>query len=115
MMIKKERSERPWGYFERYTYNQRSTVKIHTIRKGHKSSLQSHSKRTEFFIVLDHGIVVEVDGKRFNTKVGDEVHVPIGSKHRFSSEVDGARILEISLGEFIEDDIIRYEDDYGRI
>ena len=114
MILSRDRSERPWGHFERYTHNQVCTVKIHNVRKGHSSSLQTHTKRAEFFIALDDGIVIEVDGNIFHTKAGDEVHVPVGSRHRFSSEVDGARILEISLGEFCEDDIIRHEDSYGR-
>jgi mannose-6-phosphate isomerase-like protein (cupin superfamily) len=110
-----EKSERPWGIFKTYAKNEKCTVKVHHVGRGHSTSLQKHDKRTEFFIPLDHGIIVEVDGKRIEAMPGDEIHVPIGVKHRFSSIKDGARILEISFGEFLEEDITRFEDNYGRV
>ncbi len=113
MKIKK--SERPWGSFKQYVLNEKCTVKIHEIKKGQSCSLQSHKKRSELFIPLDKGIAIEVDGKVLDTEPGDEVYVPLGSRHRFSSKRDGGRILEIAFGDFSEDDIIRYEDKYGRV
>ena len=110
-----EESERPWGSFKQYVLNRKCTVKIHTIKKGGSCSLQSHKRRSELFVPLDRGIVIEVDGKVFETNPGDEVYVPLGSKHRFSSKTGNGRILEIAFGDFSEDDITRYEDKYGRV
>ncbi|MBU1199814.1 MAG: phosphomannose isomerase type II C-terminal cupin domain [Nanoarchaeota archaeon] len=106
--------KRPWGEFTRYTLNSKSTVKILTIEKGKKLSLQSHKIRDEFWVVLDEGIKIELDGKLIYPKVGEQIMIPHGKKHRLSSLEKRARVLEISVGEFSEDDEIRYEDDYGR-
>ncbi len=108
-------SERPWGSFRQYVLNEKCTVKIHTVKRGSKCSLQSHKKRSELFIPLDEGVVIEVGGKAFETEPGDEVYVPLGSRHRFSSRTEKGRILEIAFGKFDEDDITRYEDEYGRV
>ena len=85
------------------------------VRRGQSCSLQSHEKRSELFVPLDEGIVVEKDGKFIETEPNDEIYIPVGSKHRFSSRLKDARLLEVCFGEFDEDDIVRYEDMYGRV
>jgi mannose-1-phosphate guanylyltransferase/mannose-1-phosphate guanylyltransferase/mannose-6-phosphate isomerase len=108
--------KRPWGSFRRFTLNEKSTVKIITVNKNEVLSLQSHSKRSEFWKVLKGEGVFEVDGLSYRVKEGDELEVPKGSKHRISSSSDTSmEVLEIAYGEFDEEDIIRYEDKYGRI
>ncbi len=107
--------ERPWGGFRRFILNKKCTVKIHTVKENQSCSLQSHKNRSELFIPLDKGIVVERDGEIIETKPYDEIYIPAGSKHSFSSRLKDARILEICFGEFDEDDIVRYEDMYGRV
>ena len=105
---------RPWGSFRRFTNNVSSTVKIITVLPNEQLSLQSHQKRSEFWRVLKGGGYFEIDGNKHEVSIGDEYNVAIGAKHRIFSGAEGLEILEIGLGEFDEEDIVRYEDKYGR-
>jgi|SRR3989344_6217841 len=106
--------ERPWGNFRQFTHNGLSTVKILTIKPGESLSLQSHAKRAEFWRVIEGGGVVEIAGEKYNAQVGDEYDVPVGAKHRAIAGPSGLAYLEISVGNFEENDETRYEDNYGR-
>lgn len=107
--------ERPWGKFEQFTANEVSTVKILEVKPQQRLSLQSHQHREELWVALDNGVVAEINGiKRYLNK-GDKVVVPKEARHRLSSESGTVRVLEIAFGDFDENDITRYEDDFGRI
>ncbi|HNZ55347.1 MAG TPA: phosphomannose isomerase type II C-terminal cupin domain [Candidatus Paceibacterota bacterium] len=107
--------ERPWGHFRRFTDNVSSTVKIISLKPDAELSLQSHQKRSEFWRVLAGSGFVQVGEGERPLSVGDEVEIPLGAKHQLSAGPDGLEVLEISLGEFAEEDIVRYKDKYGRI
>lgn len=104
---------RPWGEFEQLTLNEPSTVKIITVMAGKKLSLQSHKNREELWVALDDGIIVEIGKSIKILKAGEKVYIPKETKHRLTSKNVG-RVLEISFGCFDEEDIVRYEDDFGR-
>ncbi|MDP3698777.1 MAG: HAD-IIB family hydrolase [Nanoarchaeota archaeon] len=108
-------SERPWGAFERFTANQISTVKILEVNPQQRLSLQSHQHREELWIALDDGVIAEINGVKLYLKKGDKIVVPKEAKHRLSSESGTVRVLEIAFGNFDENDITRYEDDFGRM
>lgn len=109
------KSERPWGRFEQYTHNERCTVKIITVAPGGKLSRQYHTKRDELWIVLDPGARVELDEKVSRPEIGEKLSILRGTVHRLSAEGGGpVRILEVSFGDFDENDIVRLEDVYGR-
>jgi mannose-6-phosphate isomerase-like protein (cupin superfamily) len=107
--------ERPWGSFRRFTENQISTVKIITVSPNKKLSLQSHSKREEFWKVINGTGFFEINKERHNVSIGDEYNIRLGETHRIEGGSNGLVVLEISTGLFDEDDITRYEDDYGRV
>lgn len=110
-------TKRPWGKFEQFTNNEHSTVKIIEIERGKRLSLQSHQHREEWWIALDEGIVIEIDGSKRMLQKDEHAFVPKGSKHRLScvvSSSEKARVLEIAFGEFDEEDVVRYDDDWGR-
>jgi mannose-1-phosphate guanylyltransferase/mannose-6-phosphate isomerase len=108
--------KKPWGSFDQYTLNERSTVKILTIKPGASTSLQSHRHRKEFWVTLDKGIRVQIGKEKILLRKGSNILVKKGTKHRLQCEGrSAARVLEISFGEFSENDIVRYEDDYGRV
>jgi mannose-1-phosphate guanylyltransferase/mannose-6-phosphate isomerase len=108
--------KKPWGSFDQYTLNKRSTVKILTINPGANTSLQSHKHRKEFWVALDQGVRVQIGKEKIVLRKGSNILVKKGTKHRLQCEGSlAARVLEISFGEFSENDIIRYEDDYGRV
>lgn len=106
--------KKPWGRYVRYTLNRKSTVKIHTVNKGHVLSLQSHKSRDEMWVPLDEGFIITIEGKVTRARPGEIFFVPRGTKHRLSSTRERANLLEISFGDFDEEDIVRHEDEYGR-
>ena len=109
------RNGRPWGSFERFTLNAESTVKMIMINPGASLSLQRHSHRSEFWKVVSGEALAVLDGKKIPLGEGDGLLVPVGAVHRLTGGPDtGAKILEISIGDFSEDDIVRLEDDWGR-
>ncbi len=107
-------TKRPWGSFTRFTNNEPSTVKLLHVNKGEQLSLQYHEKREEFWKVIEGSPKIVVGEETFVAQVGDEFNVAIKVKHRISAPNDNVVILEISRGEFDEDDIVRLEDVYGR-
>ena len=108
------RTIKPWGYFEQLTDNQVSTVKLITIRKGERTSLQSHKLRSERWYILDGHGRATIRNDTVTIKHGDQLFIPNTVPHRLEATKD-MRILEISFGLFQESDITRFEDDYGRV
>jgi len=106
--------ERPWGYFRRFCQNEPVTVKIVAVKAGEALSLQSHEKRTEFWRVLKGSGEAEIGDNKQTLAVGEELVVPVGVKHRLTASEAGLEILEISTGDFAEEDITRFADRYGR-
>ncbi len=107
--------DRPWGKFERFTLNELSTVKIISINPNQKLSLQYHNKREEFWRVLDGLAKITLGDSEFRMYPGGELYIPVKTLHRIESYDKPVSILEISLGEFDEKDIVRFEDVYGRL
>jgi mannose-6-phosphate isomerase-like protein (cupin superfamily) len=111
--------ERPWGSFTTHDTN----VKMKTINvKGmQRLSLQSHEHRDEYWFVRGGYGYAEVDGKtivldRSGINSSNVVFVPKGSKHRLEAGAAGLLLVEFQVGDVLEEsDIIRYEDDYGRV
>ena len=106
--------DRPWGAFRQFTKGEPCTVKILTVADGQVLSLQSHKLRDELWVVLDHGLRIEIDGRVHLPEPGAEFVIPRGSRHRLGSASGTGRVLEISFGDFDENDIERYDDVYGR-
>lgn len=109
-----EREERPWGFFERFTYNEPSTVKILRVFPEKRFSLQRHHKRSEFWRVIEGSGTLELNEETRELKVGDEVLIESEAAHRLTGGPEGIAILEIWVGESGEEDIERIEDDFGR-
>lgn len=109
-----EKEQRPWGDFERFTLNEKTTVKIITVSAGEAFSLQTHEHRDEFWRVLRGSGTIRIADKDNDAKEGDVFFSPRHSKHRACGGPDGLTFLEIAFGEFDENDIQRLEDRYGR-
>ena len=106
--------KRPWGSFREFVRNEKDTVKILSVKKGEEFSLQKHHERDEFWRVIagDPDITIGEETKR--AKVGDEFEIKPETLHRISAPENDVEVLEISRGEFDENDIVRVEDKYGR-
>ncbi|MEK7144918.1 MAG: phosphomannose isomerase type II C-terminal cupin domain [Patescibacteria group bacterium] len=109
-----EKEKRPWGNFERFTLNEKSTVKIITVNPGEEFSLQSHKHRGEFWRILSGTGYITLDQNRKATHTGESFFSPVGHEHRMEADPDGLTFLEIAFGDFDEKDIKRIEDKYGR-
>jgi mannose-6-phosphate isomerase-like protein (cupin superfamily) len=108
------KEERPWGNFERFTFNEQSTVKIITVSPNQELSLQQHEHRDETWKILKGSGKVTVGDIHTPVAPGDEFFVARHTHHRVEGGPDGLQFLEIALGNFDESDIIRFEDRYGR-
>ncbi len=106
--------ERPWGLFKQYAHNRAVTVSLMTVRPGQRLSLQSHTGRAELWIALDDGAMVQVGEEVLYPRAGDEIWIDAHTKHRLSSTGPEVRVLEIAFGDWQQEDIVRYEDDFGR-
>ena len=112
--IEPYKEERPWGNFERFTQNASSTVKIITVKTGEAFSLQSHKNRDEFWRIISGKGMVRLNEETLPVELAKEYQVPRGTKHRVEAGSEDVVFLEISTGQFDEDDIERFEDKYGR-
>lgn len=107
---------RPWGKFRSFPFEGASSIKIITVNPGGTLSLQYHNQRSEFWIALDNGLEITVGNKVWQPKKNEEIFIPRKTPHRLSCiGSQAARIMEIWIGSSDESDIVRLEDNYGRI
>lgn len=110
--------ERPWGrYAITMSIPPRIMMKVLFVDPWKRLSLQSHAHRDEHWIIAQGLGIVEVDGKEFPVSPGVVVHIPKGARHRVKNTAGYNLIIsELWLGDDLsEDDITRYEDDFGRV
>ncbi|MDH5378966.1 MAG: mannose-1-phosphate guanylyltransferase/mannose-6-phosphate isomerase, partial [Gammaproteobacteria bacterium] len=107
---------RPWGSYEGIGLGERYQVKRITVNPGAALSLQMHHHRAEHWIVVKGTAQVTRGEKTFLLSENESTYIPIGEKHRL--ENPGAiplEIVEVQSGGYLgEDDIVRFEDQYGR-
>lgn len=106
--------KRPWGEFEQFSLNEKSTVKILTIKPKQELSLQSHKKRDELWKIIEGNAIVTIGKKEHNAKEGDYFLIKKNKTHQLKAKNKKTRILEISFGVFDENDETRILDKYGR-
>ena len=107
-------SSRPWGNIYMVVRDQKCSVDLTEMKPGERSSLHSHSVRSELFHFLDKGAVLEIEGETFRPSVHEEFFIQPGQKHRFWAEKLSFRVLVVSFEEWRAEDQIRHQDDYGR-
>lgn len=106
---------RPWGSFKQFANNEDCTVSLMSVLPGQRLSLQSHTGRAELWIVIDDGAIVQVGDNIKEYKAGDEIWIPVNERHRLSNNGNQpVRVLEVAFGNWQQDDIRRYADDYKR-
>lgn len=109
--------QRPWGYYKTTVLNDYFQAKIISVKPGGQLSLQSHNHREEHWIVVHGTGTVQLDNSVLPVSCGSTVFIPLGCKHRLTNtdEKESLIITEVQIGDYFgEDDIIRYEDIYGR-
>ena len=107
---------RPWGNYTSIINGPSWQVKRLEIKPGSSLSLQMHHHRTEHWIIVEGIAKVEIDNKKTLLKKNESIYVPQCSKHRLSNPGKNLLIIiEVQNGEYLgEDDIVRFEDIYGR-
>ena len=109
-----DRDERPWGFFERLTQDEKSTVKMITVHQGEMFSLQTHKHRDEYWRIISGDGIVTVGESTTHAHAGDEFFIPKETVHRAQGGSSDLTFLEIAFGNFDENDITRLQDKYDR-
>ena len=107
---------KPWGNYTTFYKSKNQLIKKIDVNPGQSLSLQSHQHRSEIWLVTNGKAKVEIDNNCYNLEKGETIEIPMKSQHRLSNDYsEGLSIVEIQEGDILsEDDIIRYEDVYGR-
>lgn len=108
---------RPWGYYTCMNEGDGYLTKTICVLPHQKLSVQSHNHRSEHWVVLEGQALVLLDDKKYDVYVGDSIDIPLKAKHSLQNPYEKElKIIEVQKGDYIsEDDIIRYEDCYGRV
>jgi mannose-1-phosphate guanylyltransferase/mannose-6-phosphate isomerase len=107
---------RPWGYYETISQDKVFKVKRIAVNPGASLSLQMHNHRSEHWVVIKGVANVQKDEEIFNLEAGKSTFIPVRTKHRLANNSkELLEIVEVQMGDYVEeDDIIRYQDNYGR-
>ncbi|QDC44191.1 mannose-1-phosphate guanylyltransferase/mannose-6-phosphate isomerase [Methylophilus medardicus] len=107
---------RPWGWYEGIDVGERFQVKRIMVKPGEKLSLQMHHHRAEHWVVVSGSAMITVDNVTKLYTENESTYIPIGSTHRLENPGKlPLHLIEVQSGSYLgEDDIVRYEDTYGR-
>jgi mannose-6-phosphate isomerase len=108
--------QRPWGSWHVIDVADGYKIKRIHVNPGSRLSLQSHEHRSEHWVVIQGVATCEVDEALTTVQHGESIDVPQGAHHRLGNLGDEELVIvEVQLGAYTgEDDICRYEDDFGR-
>jgi mannose-1-phosphate guanylyltransferase/mannose-6-phosphate isomerase len=107
---------RPWGSFQSLAQGPGFQVKRIRVKPGAALSLQMHHRRAEHWVVISGVATVTCDDKVFDLTTNESTFIPLGSRHRLENKCDEwIELIEVQTGAYLgEDDIVRFEDVYGR-
>ena len=107
---------RPWGSYDSIDNGDRFQVKRLSVKPGGVLSLQMHHHRAEHWIVVQGTARITCDEKTFLLSENESTYIPIGSTHRIENPGKvHLHLIEVQSGSYLgEDDIVRFEDNYGR-
>lgn len=108
--------ERPWGTFETVDRGDRYRVKRIVVKPGGQLSLQMHYHRAEHWIIVSGAAIVTRSNARQFVRENEAIFIPVGMTHRIENPGKTPLVLvEVQIGSYLEeDDIVRFEDRYGR-
>ncbi len=107
---------RPWGSYDSVDVGASFQVKRIKVKPGARLSLQSHTQRAEHWIVVSGTARVTRDNDVFELHANQSTYIPMGAKHRLENPgTQMLELIEVQSGDYLgEDDIVRYDDVYGR-
>ena len=108
---------RPWGSYESLACGNGYQVKHIVVHPGESLSLQLHHRRAEHWTVIKGTGLVTCDDQEISLGKNESIFIPLGSRHRLANPgTEPVEIIEVQVGDYLgEDDIVRFEDKYGRI
>jgi len=108
---------RPWGYYQSIDAGDRFQVKRLHVNPGQKLSLQMHHHRAEHWVVVSGTAKVTRGDETFLLNENESTYLPLGVKHALENPGDAPLcVIEVQSGDYLgEDDIVRFEDRYGRV
>jgi glycosyltransferase involved in cell wall biosynthesis/quercetin dioxygenase-like cupin family protein len=116
LQITATEDRRPWGYYEVLSEAPDHKVKRIVVWPGKRLSLQRHTRRSEQWTIVSGHPVVTLGEEEISLNPGDSIRIPLGARHRVANPGDiPVLFVEVQLGDYMgEDDIERFEDDFGR-
>jgi mannose-1-phosphate guanylyltransferase/mannose-6-phosphate isomerase len=107
---------RPWGSYEGVQHGERYQVKRIKVKPGERLSLQKHHHRSEHWIVVRGTAEVTRGEEVFTLSENESTYIPLGVVHRLANPGRlTLELIEVQVGAYLgEDDIVRFEDQYGR-
>ena len=107
---------RPWGSYDSIGVGERFQVKKIVVKPGAALSLQQHARRAEHWVVVSGTAEVTCDDRVFDLHENQSTYIPLGSVHRLRNRgSEPVELIEVQSGSYLgEDDIVRFEDVYGR-
>lgn len=114
--VQHRRVARPWGWYDSIDLGPRHQVKRITVKPGASLSLQMHHHRAEHWVVVSGTAEVTNGDKVMVLSENQSTYIPIGQRHRLANPGRvPLEIIEVQSGAYLgEDDIVRYDDHYGR-
>jgi len=111
-----EQTARPWGSYAVLAEGEGFKVKVLDVNPHQKLSLQMHHQRDEHWVVVLGQAVLTCENQVRNCGPNEHFYIPKGSRHRIENQSDSpVRIVEVQHGAYLgEDDIVRFQDAYGR-
>jgi len=108
---------RPWGWYDSIETGEHFRVKRLHVKPGGKLSLQMHYKRAEHWVVACGTATVTNGGQILSLDKGESTYIPLGVTHALENKTnEPLEIIEVQSGTYLgEDDIVRFEDVYGRV
>jgi mannose-1-phosphate guanylyltransferase/mannose-6-phosphate isomerase len=108
--------QRPWGYYDSVDHGERFQVKRLVVQPGARLSLQLHHHRAEHWVVVRGTARVTRGDEQFLLSENESTYIPLGVRHRLENPGRvPVEIIEIQSGAYLgEDDIVRFDDNYGR-
>lgn len=109
-----EVEDRPWGNFVVHDEDEGWALKTLELYPGQMTSLQTHSKRTEHWVLVEGSATVSTGEMEWPLTPFNAVRIAKGAAHRLIGGPEGAIVVEVIEGEYDEEDIVRLQDKYGR-
>lgn len=115
--LQNSKVKRPWGYFIVLDEGEKFKVKRILVNPKQKLSLQYHLHRAEHWTLVEGEATVTLEDKIITLTPKESTYIPVKAMHSLANDGDNImQIIEVQLGDYLgEDDIVRVEDNYGRI